>query len=82
MRQLRLLPLGVLALAALFVGPAPVAQAVTFTVDSTLDTADASPGDGACDDGSGNCTQRAAMGRRTTWTRSTSEGASDQQLQR
>ncbi|MEE9229717.1 MAG: hypothetical protein V3U86_03330 [Acidobacteriota bacterium] len=41
MRQLHLLPLGLLTLAALFVGPAPVAQAATFTVDSTLDTADA-----------------------------------------
>lgn len=31
-----------------------------FTVDSTADTADASP-DGICDDGAGNCTLRAAI---------------------
>ena len=32
-----------------------------ITVDSTLDTADANIGDGICDDGSGNCTLRAAI---------------------
>lgn len=32
-----------------------------ITVDSTLDTADANIGDGACDDGDGNCTLRAAI---------------------
>ena len=32
-----------------------------FTVNSTGDGADASPGDGSCDDGSGNCTLRAAI---------------------
>ena len=31
-----------------------------FTVDSTADVADANLGDGVCDDGSGNCTLRAA----------------------
>lgn len=36
------------------------AQAATFTVNSTLDTAD-SVTDGICDDGSGNCTLRAAI---------------------
>lgn len=32
-----------------------------ITVDSTLDTADSSVGDGICDDGGGNCTLRAAI---------------------
>ncbi len=36
-------------------------QAATFTVDSSLDVTDINPGDGACDDGSGNCTLRAAI---------------------
>ena len=35
--------------------------AAVFTVDSPADVVDASPGDGACDDGSGNCTLRAAI---------------------
>ena len=34
---------------------------VTFTVDSTADAVDATPGDGACDDGTGSCTLRAAI---------------------
>ena len=37
------------------------ASAATFEVDSTLDAVDANPGDGICDDGSGNCTLRAAV---------------------
>lgn len=37
------------------------AYAATFIVDSTSDVVDASPGDGSCDDGSGNCTLRAAI---------------------
>ena len=32
-----------------------------LTVDSTLDSGDASPGDGVCNDGSGHCTLRAAI---------------------
>lgn len=32
-----------------------------LTVDSTFDTADSSPGDALCDDGSGRCTLRAAI---------------------
>ena len=32
-----------------------------FTVNSTIDAVDAVPGDGLCDDGSGNCTLRAAI---------------------
>ena len=37
------------------------AHGTTFTVDSTLDTGDADAGNGICDDGSGNCTLRAAI---------------------
>jgi CSLREA domain-containing protein len=37
------------------------AAAATFTVNSTVDATDAVPGDGICDDGSGNCTLRAAI---------------------
>ncbi len=36
-------------------------EAQTYTVNSLLDTPDANPGDGVCDDGSGNCTWRAAV---------------------
>ena len=39
----------------------PKASAATFVVDSTLDTADNDAGNGICDDGSGNCTLRAAI---------------------
>jgi len=37
------------------------AQGVTLTVNSTADVVDATPGDGDCDDGAGNCTLRAAI---------------------
>ena len=37
------------------------AQPITFTVNSATDAIDAAPGDGICDDGSGNCTLRAAI---------------------
>ena len=37
------------------------AQAVVFTVDSTVDAVDAVPGDGICADASGACTLRAAI---------------------
>jgi|GEM_PF-3684520 len=36
-------------------------RATVFNVNSTLDTPDAVQGDGICDDGSGNCTLRAAV---------------------
>ena len=36
-------------------------SATTFTVDSTGDGADGNSSDGACDDGNGNCTLRAAI---------------------
>ena len=39
----------------------PVAYAATFTVNSTADSSDASPGDSVCDDGTGACTLRAAI---------------------
>ena len=35
--------------------------AATFAVNSTADAVDATPGDGFCDDGTGNCTLRAAI---------------------
>jgi uncharacterized repeat protein (TIGR01451 family)/CSLREA domain-containing protein len=37
------------------------AQAATFTVDSTTDAVDATPGDGICADAAGHCTLRAAI---------------------
>ncbi len=36
-------------------------SAATLNVDSTADTSDAIPGDGLCDNGSGDCTLRAAV---------------------
>jgi len=41
--------------------PAPVAHAATFTVNSTADAVDASPGNGTCATAGGNCTLRAAI---------------------
>jgi cysteine-rich repeat protein len=38
----------------------PQAEGATFTVNSLAATPDASPGDGACDDGTGHCTLAAA----------------------
>ncbi len=37
------------------------AAAATFTVDTTADSADASPGDGICSDSGGSCSLRAAI---------------------
>jgi len=37
------------------------ASPATFTVNSTGDGGDSNTGDGVCDDGSGNCTLRAAI---------------------
>ena len=45
---------------SLFIG-AMIAQAATFTVDSTGDGGDSNTGDGICNDGTGNCTLRAAI---------------------
>ncbi len=61
MRALRILVLGLLALAALLAGQVPVAQAATFTVDSTGDGGDSNTADSVCNDGAGNCTLRAAI---------------------
>lgn len=63
--RLRLL-LGILPLvgAALLVAPAPVAQAASFTVNTTSDGADLLPGDGVCDasaQAGEQCTLRAAI---------------------
>ncbi len=46
----------------LFVSFPKQTYAVTFTVNDAGDTVDASPGDGICADGIGNCTLRAAIG--------------------
>ena len=48
-------------LASLLIGLAPPARAATFSVDSTADAPDASPGDGICADSEGRCTLRAAI---------------------
>lgn len=56
---LYLLP-ALILLGVLFLSPTKV-YAASLTVDSILDTSDASAGDGSCDDGSGNCTLRAAI---------------------
>jgi CSLREA domain-containing protein len=54
--------LSVLALLAFFVvAPAPPVLAATFTVDSTGDDPDASPGNGFCQTAGGQCTLRAAI---------------------
>jgi len=54
--------LSVLALLAFFVvTPAPPVLAATFTVDSTGDDPDASPGNGFCQTAGGQCTLRAAI---------------------
>lgn len=51
-----------LVLATLVVTTAPVSAApLTFTVDTTRDLADATPGDGVCDVGDGTCSLRAAV---------------------
>jgi CSLREA domain-containing protein len=47
-------------LLTILLASASTAQAATFTVNSLADTGDATP-DGACDDGSGNCTLREAI---------------------
>ena len=43
----------------------PTPTPITFIVDSTSDAVDAKPGDGACDDGAGRCTLRAAIWKPT-----------------
>lgn len=41
--------------------------AATFVVDATTDGWDVTPGDGVCDDGTGVCTLRAAIGETNAW---------------
>jgi CSLREA domain-containing protein len=61
-RSLRLLSVAALAAGlALSAGPAPAAHAANFTVNSTADAVDASPGDGECATAGGVCTLRAAI---------------------
>ncbi|GJM15784.1 MAG: CSLREA domain-containing protein [Thermodesulfobacteriota bacterium] len=51
----------IFALTLLVVAGSIGANAATFEVNSTVDAVDDNPGDGICDDGSGNCTLRAAV---------------------
>ena len=63
-RRTRMICIKLVALAvglALMIARLPLAQAMTFTVDSTTDATEANPGDGICDDGTGACTLRAAI---------------------
>ena len=55
--------IGIVAIAIVgyFAAAPQSASATTFTVTSTVDAPDAIPGDGICDDGTGNCTLRAAI---------------------
>lgn len=48
-------------LASLLMGTSIPALAATFSVDSTADAPDATPGDGICADSQGRCTLRAAV---------------------
>jgi len=58
----RLVPLLLLVAAlAVGVGDATPAHGASFTVNSTADTVDATPGDGVCADAAGACTLRAAI---------------------
>ena len=56
----RLCP-AVFLVAVLTLVPAASGEGATFTVDSTLDTIDISPGDGVCADSAGRCTLHAAL---------------------
>ncbi len=56
-----LLPAALVLWLFTFVLLVPTAHAATFNVNSFLDANDANPGNGICDDGSGNCTLRAAL---------------------
>jgi CSLREA domain-containing protein len=61
-RRLVLLPLALLLVMIVAVlDLRGVAQGDTFTVDKAVDATDANPGDGVCDDGTGDCTLRAAI---------------------
>ncbi len=60
MRSYRFIWTSLLTIAAFFIAMAGSAAAAPFTVDSTADTGDAAL-NGTCDDGTGQCTLRAAM---------------------
>jgi hypothetical protein len=66
-QTLKLLTISLCALTVLAISKAPAVHAADtnfadgITVDSKLDTTDLTLGDGNCDDGSGNCTLRAAI---------------------
>jgi CSLREA domain-containing protein len=53
--------LGILLVLLFLQGPSVQASGKTFIVNSTGDTGDANLGDGECNDGTGNCTLRAAI---------------------
>ncbi len=67
--RLKPLALGLVSLSALFAvygglassGSTSAVSQYTFTVNTTQDTIDANPGDGKCEDASGNCSLRAAV---------------------
>jgi len=61
MRYARVLLLGLAALVAFLLVPRAPASAATFTVNSTADAVDASPGNGVCATAGGQCTLRAAI---------------------
>jgi hypothetical protein len=56
-----LLPIPAASGIVLLTRPGAEADPATFTVDSIGDGGDNNTTDGACDDGSGDCTQRAAI---------------------
>lgn len=61
-RHLGFLAIGLsLALAVLMVSATQIAHAAAFTVNTTNDTVDATPGDGICADVNGDCSLRAAI---------------------
>ena len=59
MRRISALSFALVMTATLFVHP-PL-EAATFAVTSPADAVDANLGDGVCDDGTGDCTLRAAI---------------------
>lgn len=61
-RHLGFLAIGLsLALAVLMVSATQIAHAAAFTVNTTNDTVDATPGDGICADVNGDCSLRGAI---------------------
>jgi len=60
-RSIFLLGILLLIFLATLLASSGTARGAGFTVDSPADVADANPGDGVCDSGSGDCTLRAAI---------------------